>query len=624
MNTEYGWAGKILRVDLTERRYWTEPTAKYAERFIGGIGIGYKVFWDEVGAEVGAFDGENRLVFAPGPLTGTLVPGAGRMELVSKSPRSYPRETVTRSGMGGFWGSELKYAGYDALVLQGKSESWVNLYIHDEGVEFREATGYVGEDTYTTQINLRKELGAETRVVCIGPAGERLSRLAVILSETSFASGRSGFGAVMGSKRVKAVAVRGMRPLKIYDPGRLIELSRRVRELSAEHTARDRTTLILNLKEREEYINEYRKKNVACFGCPVHCFAHLSVPDAGQAATHCINYFYHAPATQYYGPSLERDQAVADGFILANKLGLDTFEFWHMVPFLKDLAKAGYQEIESELPADKVGSREFIQLLLHRIALRQGFGDLLAEGCARVAERFPRGWDIGGRYFPAYGSAAHGPLRKGRGVAIMWALDSRCPVIDQHSYIRLSISYMSEPLPYALAPEKAKAISHKVYGSEAAIDPSTFDFKPEAILHTQNRSAVINILVLCDWLYPGFHSYATQDRSGDTSLECQLLDAVTNYGLSEEELNRVGERVWNLSRAIMVKEGRTRIEDTFHESFFQEESGEKGVPKEDFEKAKTRYYRLRGWDEATGSPTKEKLEQLDLADVAQALFHRDG
>ena len=247
MKTEYGWAGKILRVDLTGRRYWTEPTEKYAERFIGGIGIGYKIFWDEVGDEVGAFDGENRLVFAPGPLTGTLAPASGRMELVSKSPRSYPKETVTRSGMGGFWGSELKYAGYDALVLEGKSESWVNLYIHDEGVEFREAEGYVGQDTYTTQINLRKELDPQCRIVCIGPAGERLSRLAVIISETSFASGRSGFGAVMGSKRVKAVAVRGTKPLKIYDPKRLTEVSRRVREMSAEHTARERTVLILNL-----------------------------------------------------------------------------------------------------------------------------------------------------------------------------------------------------------------------------------------------------------------------------------------------------------------------------------------------------------------------------------------
>jgi len=295
-----------------------------------------------------------------------------------------------------------------------------------------------------------------------------------------------------------------------------------------------------------------------------------------------------------------------------------------MVHFLKDLAKAGNQEIESELPMDKVGSREFIQILLRRIAFRQGLGDLLAEGCARVAERFPGGWSMGGKYFPAYGSAAHGPLRNSRGVALLWALDSRAPVIDQHSFIRLSISYMNEPPPYTLSPERAQAISRKVYGSEGAIDHSTFDFKPEAILYTQDRSAVIDVLVLCDWLYPGFHSYASPDRAGDTSLESRLLEAVTDYRLTEKELNRLGERVWNLSRAIMVKEGRTREEDTFHESFFKEGPKEEAVPKEDFESAKTRYYRLRGWDEATGWPTREKLEELDLSDVARDLFGKKG
>jgi aldehyde:ferredoxin oxidoreductase len=205
----------------------------------------------------------------------------------------------------------------------------------------------------------------------------------------------------------------------------------------------------------------------------------------------------------------------------------------------------------------------------------------------------------------------------------MWALDSRGPVIDQHSYIRLSISYPNEPPPYTLVPERVQAISRKVYGSEAAIDHSTFDFKPEAILYTQDRSAVINVLVLCDWLYPSFHSYVTQDRLGDTSLESQLLEAATHYRLTEKELNQVGERVWNLSRVIMVKEGRTRREDTFHESFFQEEAGEKGVPKDDFEKAKTRYYQLRGWDVETGWPTRKKLEELDLFDVARDLFKGD-
>ncbi len=123
----HGWTGKILRVDLTERKWNIESTSRYADRFIGGIGIGLKIFWDEVDLGINAFSPKNKLIFAPGPLTGTLAPGSGRFEIVSKSPRSYPVDTVTRSGMGGFWGPELKYAGYDALIIQGKSDQWINL-----------------------------------------------------------------------------------------------------------------------------------------------------------------------------------------------------------------------------------------------------------------------------------------------------------------------------------------------------------------------------------------------------------------------------------------------------------------------------------------------------------------
>ncbi len=616
MMAEHGWAGKILRVDLSDLRSWTEPTSPYVERFIGGIGIGYKILWDEVGAEGDAFDPGNRLVFATGPLTGTLAPGSGRFELVSKSPRSHPRETVTRSGMGGFWGPELKFAGYDALVVQGKADRWLNLWIHDDRVEFRDAQEYVGRDTYETQICLRKELDPRARILCIGPAGEKLSRLAVILSETSFASGRSGFGAIMGSKRLKAIAVRGTRALGVFDPERLVQISRRARAISAQHSARELTTRILKPDEQYDFINRYRRKNVGCFGCPVHCFAHLNIPGAGQAAAHCINYFYYGLATKFYGPGPARDQAVADGFVLANRYGLDTFEFWHMLNFLQDLVKAGHKDMEAELPLDQAGSREYIQTLIRQIALRQGIGDLLAEGCARVADRYPNGWKIAGRYFPAYGSAAHGPLRNSPGVALLWALDSRCAVIDQHSYVRLSVSFLNDPPPYTLPLERARAISARVFGSEAAIDHSSFNHKPEAVLLTQNRSMVINALVLCDWLYPSLQSVAAEDRQGDTSLESQLLEAATGLHLSEEELNRVGERIWNVARLIMVREGRTREEDTVHSSFFEKSPGEKCIDRAEFEKAKSRYYRLRGWDEKTGRPSQEKLKELGLMDLA--------
>ena len=369
VNVTYGWTGKILRVDLTERKWFVEPSGKYVERFIGGIGIGLALFWEEVGPHVGAFDPDNKLVFAPGPLTGTLAPASGRFEIISKSPTSYPTETVTRSGMGGFWGPELKYAGYDALIVQGKADHWVSLWINNDRVLFMDARDYIGEDTYSTQAKLRKELDPRARLLCIGPAGENLSRLAVIVSETSFVSGKSGFGAVMGSKKLKAIAVRGTQNIRIFDPERLARISKEVRRLSGKDPMREWTSrTFIDREFQRTFLNKYRKQNTSCFACHVPCFAYLKVPEAGESQTHCLNYYYFSPATKYYGHTLERDQAVADSIVLANRLGLDTTNIAGMVKFLNDLYQAGRISPEPELPVDKVGSREFIQKLLSSIA----------------------------------------------------------------------------------------------------------------------------------------------------------------------------------------------------------------------------------------------------------------
>lgn len=619
MKTEYGWTGRLLRVDLTHEEWSIEKTERLAKKFIGGTGFGYKILWDEITPEVGALDPDNRLIFATGPLTGTLAPTSGRFEIISKSARSYPRETVTRSGIGGFWGPELKFAGYDALIVQGRSDSWTNLWIHNDSIEFRDAGEHLSQDAYSTQIRLRKELDQQAKVLCIGPAGENLSRLAIILSETSFASGRSGFGAVMGSKRLKAIAVRGTKPLSVYDPERLVEVTKEAMNLTKNDPRREWTTRILTLKERDDFINRYRKKNMGCFGCPLQCFAHLDVPDVGQSAAHCIDYYYYPAATHYYGETFERDRAVCEGYVLANRLGLDTFEFWQMVKFLKDVYEEGLIEADPDLPLDRIGSREFLRRLLELIARREGIGDLLAEGCARAADRIRDGWEFCSKYFPAYGSAAHADIRNNPGIALQWALDSRCPIIDQHNYVRLSTSLRDDPQPHTLSDEQAKNLSRKAYGSEIAVDRSTFQHKPEAVIYEQNRSGVKNSLVLCDWVFPLVSSYATEDRVGDTSLESRLLEAVTGRALSEDELDKIGERIWNLARAIMVTEGRTRDQDTIHESYFVERNGQRGVAKEDFEGAKTKYYRLRGWNEETGRPTRWKLDELGLQDVAAGL-----
>jgi aldehyde:ferredoxin oxidoreductase len=348
------------------------------------------------------------------------------------------------------------------------------------------------------------------------------------------------------------------------------------------------------------------------------------VPESGESQTHCINYFYYPHATRFYGDTLERDQAVSDGYVLANRLGMDTFEFRHMTTFLYELYQAKLIGAQSEFPMDKIGSREFIQKFLKSIAMRQGIGDLLAEGTARAADQLKNGWEYCSKNFPAYGSALHAIIRKYPGVALLWSLDSRCPVIDQHLYVRISQTMPKDPAPYTLTLEDARKISMKLYGSDRAIDQSTFKYKARPVVYGQNRSMVSNILVVCDWVYPVFRSYAREDQMGDTSLESQLLGAVTGYELTEEELNQVGERVWNLGRAVMIREGRTREDDTLHKSFFQDAHGEEALSYPDFEMAKTEYYQLRGWDPKTGWPTTGTLHRLDLSEVAEGLKSDHG
>lgn len=637
-----GWTGKILRIDVTDRSTQITSTEPYSERFIGGLGIAAKIAWDEIKSDIGAFDGDNKLIFATGPLTGTLAPGSGRMEIVGKSPGTFPKEVVTRSGMGGYWGAEIKYAGYDAVILEGEAEKPLYIWIDRDRVEFFDAGDLWGKDTFLTQKRLKEKHGTKAQAICIGPAGENKSRVATIISETSFASGKSGFGAVMGAKKVKAIAVQGRGGhITVAHPGRLISLVQHYRALMGYNPMREWTVGYFPPDYHFRFFKKYRTGNASCFGCPLQCFAFIKVPGLDPSQAHCVSYYYMEPAYTYYGETLEADQALWEGVVLCNKLGLCTFEMSGMVLWLKDLSSSGLIDDKSSgLPLSRYGSKEFIVGLLNSIAFRKGMGDILAEGAARAAKILPEAWSLYQKYYPAHGQAEHDSVRDFPGIALLWALDSRDPMIDHHAYRHLSISRQRWPKPYMLSPEKAQAISEKIFGSKTAIDHSTYAEKPRAVAYCQNRSALMNSLVLCDWIYPIFVSQGREDRLGDTAAESELLSAVTGMEYQEKELDRIGERIWNLQRAIMVRGGRTRKEDTLHEAYFRKGNVEREkdksqfhtnvasdqtrpVPRQTFEEAKETYYRIRGWDEKTGFPTREKLIDLGLDEIAERLTPLD-
>ena len=229
----YGWAGKILRVNLDDGSVTKEDTSKYLN-YTGGIGFGYKVIFDEA-PTAGPFDPENRIIFAVGPLTGSLAPSSGRSEVISISPHVYAPKSknplVTRSGFGGYWGAELKFAGYDAIVVQGKARKPVFINVVDDEVDIMDASGIWGKDTFEAQEMIKAKTGDEkTQIAVIGPSGERLVRISPIMHRIGNAAGQGGFGAVMGSKNLKAIAVRGTKGVQVADKKNLIKYVKSVRE----------------------------------------------------------------------------------------------------------------------------------------------------------------------------------------------------------------------------------------------------------------------------------------------------------------------------------------------------------------------------------------------------------
>lgn len=426
----YGWAGKILRVNLDNGSITTEDTSKYV-KYTGGIGFGYKVIFDEA-PTADPFSPENRIVFAVGPLTGSLAPSSGRSEVISISPHVYApgskRPLVTRSGFGGYWGAELKFAGYDAIVVHGKAKKPVFINVHNDTVTLEDAQSMWGKDTFETQDMIKAMVGDEkVQIAVIGPSGENLVRISPIIHRIGNAAGQGGFGAVMGSKNLKAIAVRGTNGVQVADKKNLIEYVRSVREFqpgplgstplstgplswTEKHVdPKDINKQALRFDQTEScapWLNKYHVKAQSCYSCPQGCYSYMNVDGMGGGAVSCTQWFY-----SWMG---NRDKATFLANQLANKLGVDTFEMFPMIQFVwhlqdeevdgKNLLQHLYDKklVSSEVkqglekghypPKGDLGA-EGLETLMNMIAYRQGFlGDALAEGFRRamdiIADKF--------------------------------------------------------------------------------------------------------------------------------------------------------------------------------------------------------------------------------------------
>jgi len=643
MGEVYGWTGKILRVDLSRRKITTIDTMKYVPELIGGVGVAAMIAWEEIGPEVGPFDPENRLMIMVGPLTGTLASGAGRVEVLGVAPQQHP-PCFSRSGMGGHWGPELKYAGFDGIIIQGRADKPVYLWVNDGDAEILSADDIWGLGTYATAKALRAVHGDKVRVVSCGPAGENLSRIAIIQTETENAAGQGGFGGVMGSKNLKAIAVRGTGGVKIAKPEEFLEIClKQNRDLMGPNSPKWPSEKVLSGP------NFRRHK---CGFCSTICTNTIYMDIQGEVfptlyTTEQMCYVYKTTS----------HNAQIEVRVITSNYGINGWEVsYGIIPWLQLCKQHGLiKEIDGmEIPAPEKPIEylrdcaptppEFLIMLLRKIAYREGpIGDALSDGACYAAEKLfgGKGKRLLDRIYPRHcGQVAHWSGHWGPGGSaywpwwlppvLQWCMDTRDPASDTtHSWTSHVQWYLPKSGPHKgpFPLEKVRAVSEKVYGDPNVCDPSIEYDPPEAraipaIWHT-DRGMVVDSLILCDYEHPRVFSMFSEDGSADTALMAKLFSACTGVDMSEDEMQKAGERIFNLLRAIDIRNyGRCRrIDERAIDVGFHYPGKDDGVvlDREKFLRLMDKYYELRGWNKENGWPTRKKLEELGLKRIADEL-----
>jgi aldehyde:ferredoxin oxidoreductase len=650
----YGYTGKILRVDLSSGSLTDIPTMDYADRFLGGRGIAAKICWDEVPPEVGALDPENVVVFATGPIGGVPVFAGSRWTICGKIPSV---ERFSYGNFGGRWGAELKFAGYDAIIVKGKSEKPVYLFLHDGIAELRDASDLWGRGAIESREMLKGELDSTVRVAAIGAAGENMAVMANVVADND-ATGSKGLGAVLGSKMLKAVAIRGSgQRVEVAQPERVKELAEHFRNLKhgfpfydeAFHHSLSRWAHDPRLDFRFVPDSEQVLKKQPCYGCLGKCARVAYRAQDGKTGKFVCHsaYIYQPWAERYYG---DWNDVPFHATKLCDNYGLDTVDTDLIISWLNECYKAGILTDENTgIPLSKLGSEEYIESLTRKISMREGFGDTLARGLDKaIAEVGTADTEllekVGLTSEPGW-RQPYGP-RLYSTAGLLYAMEPRMPVSLLHELNSAITYWLTCHMGLQTFPttQTVRAIAEKFWGSELAADFSTYEGKALAAKKIQDRGYAKECLILCDWLWPILHLEFSEDHIGDPTLESKILSTVSGREVDEEGLYRIGERVFNLQRAIYIREGhKGRESDTLPEQAFTVpldydmtnapcllpgKDGEvicrKGevLDRDGFERMKDEYYQIRRWDVATGLQTRAQLEGLDLKDVAQDLEQR--
>jgi len=633
--TEFGYAGEILKVDLSGGGITRLPTAPYAERFLGGRGIAARLYWDMAPPSARAYDPDNCLVYITGPVAGFTRLAGCRWQVCGKTAITDP-EVFSYANLGDRWGSRLKYAGYDGLVVQGKAERPVYLLIRDGTTAIKDAAALWGKSSFEAADSLKAEWGKDVSVLTIGPAAENLVAFATMITDDG-ASGGSGLGAVMGSKNLKAIVVGGAKRPAAADPARLSDI--------ADHLSKIRKDTWKNWLDDIPGKTSLRP----CYGCASGCFRKAYETGGRRYKFFCqAVHVYWATAEKRHEADWQETALLASR--LCDRYGLDTTV---MQPLIEWLARC-YQEgllndSNTGLPLSRLGSAEFIESLTRKITLREGFGDTLAQGTLKAAASLgKRAQELAKTsVLTRAGETKDYDPRLVLTNALLYATEPRRPINQVHELTHALWLWRNRIKGVAgafLSTDDFITIARNFWGGAAAADLSTYEGKALAAKKIQDRAYAKESSILCDFLWPVIWVRFADDHTGDPALESQVISAITGRDIDEAGLNRIGERVFNLQRAIFARQGRKGREDDtlldyLHDTplegvFFNPDcivpgkNGEivsrKGVKidRRDFEDLKSEYYALRGWDAASGLPTEKKLGELEMADIAADLKAR--
>jgi aldehyde:ferredoxin oxidoreductase len=623
----YGFMGQLLRVDLTHQEITIEEINEvWAKQFLGGAGLATKYFYEEVPGGIDPLGPENKLIFMSGALTGTASASASRYSVVGKSPQTY---LWGQSNAGGSFGPSLKRSGFDGVIFEGISAAPVTLQILDGKAELLDASDLWGKTVAETEDALQASISHKITVAAIGPAGENLVTYASIMNNKHRAAGRCGLGAVMGSKKLKAVACAGSQPVQLANKSDFHDAATKQFDMIDESILKvgfdtfgtNMVADFVNVRggyptlnwqqgvfegidkiNAEAIMDTVFVDGVNCFACPISCGRGTEIKDGKWKGDKGEGPEYESTNTLGSMCGVSDINAITKANYLCNEYGLDTISTGSTIAFAMECFEKGILTPEKTDGLDiKFGDGDMVVTLVEKIARREGIGDLLAKG-TRVAAQ-----ELGG------GSIKFAMQVKGLELP---AYDSRAAKITGLGYVTANrggdhmTGYIQGPtfidVPFLIVEDSSIRDPFQANPEEAHI-----------LVDMENAMSVLDAFGGCKFMGMLLPANELID----------LFTSATGWELSMEDFRKTGERIYNLTRAACVREGASRGDDVLPERLMAEPLP--GGPAEGMvnnpemlELMKDAYYDFRGWDRETGIPTREKLVELDLEDLIPDLWDR--